>query len=138
MKILRSEAGFTLIELVLIIVILGVLAAVATIQFGTIMQDSRFSAIDGAFGQINVQLALAINSLKALPAQADAGTFETEVQDKITLSGGKIAMTDWDGTSLGIIAGGDGDTTCEAGESSAAVSYSGTTGALTLSTKSNC
>ncbi|MBI3812684.1 MAG: type II secretion system protein, partial [Nitrospirae bacterium] len=67
MKILKNEKGFTLIELVLIIVILGILGAVATVQFGTIITDAKNSAIDGTFGQYSAQLSLAINSLKAIP-----------------------------------------------------------------------
>ena len=138
MKILKSEKGFTLIELVLIIVILGILAAVATVQFGNIMQDARFSAIDGTFGQVNTQLALAINSLKSLPGSADAGTFETEVQDRLSLSG-TVNMTDYaGGAGFDVITGGNADTTCEAGESKATVTYNGTTGALILGAKSDC
>lgn len=73
MKILRSESGFTLIELVLIIVVLGVLAAVATIQFGNIIQDSKDAAVQGATGSVSAQLATAINNAKALP-DLTAGT----------------------------------------------------------------
>ena len=62
MKILRNEKGFTLIELVLIIVILGILGAVATVQFGTITRDANIASLDGAGGPYGTQLALAVNT----------------------------------------------------------------------------
>lgn len=138
MKMLKNEKGFTLIELVLVIVVLGVLAAAATVQFGNIIQQSRHASIDGTFGQFNAQLALAIHTLKTVPTEADNGTFETEVQDKVSRSG-NINWTDYAGAAgFEIIAGGDADTTCEAGESQATVTYDDGTGALTLGVKSDC
>lgn len=100
MQVLRNEKGFTLIELVLIIVILGILAAVATVQFGTIMQDSKDAAIRGGAGGANAQLATAINAIQALPTVA-AGTgacvtngtqvtFADTVYECLTFSGGGI------------------------------------------------
>lgn len=100
MKVLRNEKGFTLIELVLIIVILGILAAVATVQFGTIMQDSKDAAIRGGAGGANAQLATAINAIEGLPTVA-AGTavcvtdgtqvtFADTVYECLTFSGGGI------------------------------------------------
>jgi general secretion pathway protein G len=41
---LTSDGGFTLIELIVIIITLGVLAGVATIKFGESMETSRFEA----------------------------------------------------------------------------------------------
>jgi len=97
MKILSNEKGFTLIELVLIIVILGILAAVATVQFGNIISDSKDSAVQGAAGSYNASLALAINSLKALPGSgAGAGNFGGEVYDKTTVSGTGVIVSAYD------------------------------------------
>jgi prepilin-type N-terminal cleavage/methylation domain-containing protein len=91
MNTLKNQKGFTLIELVLIIVILGILGAVATVQFGTIISDSNKAALDGAAGPYNAQLALAVNTLKAVPTCAQ---FDTEVFAKTSISGGKVTPTE--------------------------------------------
>jgi len=90
MKILKSEKGFTLIELVLIIVILGILGAVATVQFGSLIKDANQSALDGGAGPYNTQLALTINTLKALPS---AVQFKSSVFDIAQPSGGTVVHT---------------------------------------------
>lgn len=78
MHILKNEKGFTLIELVLIIVILGILGAVATIQFGNIIRDAKDSSVVGGAASASAQLAVAINAAKALPtATAGAGACNT-------------------------------------------------------------
>lgn len=88
MKILRSEAGFTLIELVLIIVILGVLAAVAFVQFGNITRDAKDASLQGAFSSAYAQLAIAVSVAKGLPVDAVAGanSFGVEVYNKLAFS----------------------------------------------------
>lgn len=95
MNALKNEKGFTLIELVLIIVILGILGAVATVQFGTIISDSNKAALDGAAGPYNAQLALAINTLKHIPLCTNA-EFGTEVYSKVSVSGGKVTPSKTD------------------------------------------
>jgi len=40
----RAKAGFTLVELLLVVAILGVLATVAVMQFGGLASDSRITA----------------------------------------------------------------------------------------------
>jgi len=91
MNTLRNERGFTLIELVLIIVILGILGAVATVQFGSIMTDANTAALDSGAGPYNAQLALSVNALKRLPTAAE---FDTNVFTVAKPSGGKVTHTD--------------------------------------------
>lgn len=49
---MKSNKGFTLIELVVVIVILGILAAVAAPKFMDLQKDARMSAIQGLNGAI--------------------------------------------------------------------------------------
>ena len=50
MKMKKNQVGFTLIELVLVIVLVGVLAAVALPKFVDLGSDARISAIKGLDG----------------------------------------------------------------------------------------
>ena len=49
---MRSNKGFTLIELVVVIVILGILAAVAAPKFMDLQSDARISALQGLQGAV--------------------------------------------------------------------------------------
>jgi len=48
-----KQAGFTLIELVMVIVILGVLSAVALPKFVDIKSDAQQASVDGVAGALN-------------------------------------------------------------------------------------
>jgi prepilin-type N-terminal cleavage/methylation domain-containing protein len=67
MKGLKNQSGFTLIELVIVIVVLGILGAVAMIQFGNITQNARDASLQGMAGAYGAQLAIAVNSVGGLP-----------------------------------------------------------------------
>jgi len=54
-----NQKGFTLIELVVVIVILGILAAVAVPKFIDMQGDARESAVGGLYGAVQSATALA-------------------------------------------------------------------------------
>jgi prepilin-type N-terminal cleavage/methylation domain-containing protein len=55
---LKKEEGFTLVEVIAVLVILGILAAVAIPKFFDMQNTAREKAIQGAIGELNGQIAL--------------------------------------------------------------------------------
>ena len=66
----KNEKGFTLVEVIAVLVILGILAAVAVPKFFDMQATARTKALEGALGELNGQVALAFaqNALNGGPA----------------------------------------------------------------------
>lgn len=79
----RQQGGFTLIELIMVIVIIGVLAAVAVPQFVNLGGDARFASISGAHG--------AVRSASAIIHSAALARGETGATGSVTVEGGTVA-----------------------------------------------
>lgn len=81
---MKRQAGFTLIELVMVIVILGILSAFALPRFADIGSDARAAAIEGAIGSVKSASSI---------AHADAlVNNQTGATGSVTLEGTAIAM----------------------------------------------
>jgi len=139
-----NQKGFTLIELVVVIVVLGILAAFAVPRFINMAGDARVSAVNGMAGGIRSAVALAraqymvdgnlsasIVAMDGVNVDCDTGTGIPEGD-----AGGIVAaLQSTDGfnvayptaTTVTFQPTNGGSTTCQA-------SYDGTTGAVTVTT----
>lgn len=101
----KKENGFTLIELVMVIVILGILAAFALPRFADLGNDARASSIQGLAGAM--KSAAAIAHAKQLASGSGLGAAVTlEGQTTVTMVNGYPTAN-----SAGIVAAIDVDTT---------------------------
>jgi MSHA pilin protein MshA len=78
---MKRQAGFTLIELVMVIVILGILSAFALPRFADLGSEARRATLQGAYGAI-----------KSASSIAHADSLVNENPATVTLEGVAIAM----------------------------------------------
>lgn len=107
-----SRKGFTLIELVMIIVILGILAAVAIPRYYDLQDEARSSAERGVVGGIRAGLATYYARYRDWPTDLDdcgvAACSTDACFDYVLLHGGITA--DWDKVAAQTYKGPYGDT----------------------------
>ncbi|CAH0526869.1 type II secretion system protein [Vibrio hippocampi] len=108
---MKKQAGFTLIEMVVVIVILGILAVTAAPRFLNLQGDARESSLEGLKGAM-------AGSTGIVYGKAAIDGVETDASDKTVSDGttdGKITIAYGYPTAsdAGIIAAVDMDTTNE-------------------------
>jgi MSHA pilin protein MshA len=130
----KQQSGFTLIELVVVIVILGLLAATALPRFVNITGQARVASLQGVAGAVNSAAALAraqwlVNgSTGATSVTVDGATVAVTTSGYPTTAGIGNMVTGLQGFTF---AGGN-FTPDSGGSSSCRVEYSQTTGVATV------
>jgi MSHA pilin protein MshA len=77
---MHNQKGFTLVELVVVIVILGILSAVAVPKFIDMQDEAKQAAVEGARGSVKSAVSL-VHAKWLAAGEPDAGTFTVEGTD---------------------------------------------------------
>jgi len=93
---MKKQAGMTLIELVIVIIVLGIIAAVAAPKFADISADATSAAVDGSKGGFASAYTIAVAKSQGKPS------YDTLIGlvDGMTCAVPNCDTPDWDGDTF--------------------------------------
>ena len=86
---MRRQTGFTLIELVIVIVVLGILAALAVPRFISLQREARIAVIDSLFNSVRSGSNI-VYAKSAAIGQSDLASGSVDL-DGAAIAGGVVA-----------------------------------------------
>ena len=92
-KLENSQKGFTLIELIIVIIVIGILAAIAIPQFANMTKKAHIATVQGTLGAFHTGLEL-VATEKAL----ETGNYTFPARAALSLAGvlkGNYDATNW-------------------------------------------
>ena len=99
---MNKQKGFTLIELMIVIAIIGILAAVALPAYQTYTKKARFSEVILATGTVKGQVEVWVQKYGSLPTSAQISTQGGNV-------GTQVDSLTWSGTVITALGGANVD-----------------------------